>query len=110
MSDQPLTVGLFDEFQRKLDGRFDTIAKQFGAVARLRTLLPGYHVHATSMKYRGKILTFSLVYAGEPLKERERAFIYAHDLELLNRAADRLKAEAEETLEYQADPWRPEME
>ena len=44
------------------------------------------------------------------LKERERASIYAHDLEILNRAADRLGAEAEETLEYQADPWRPEME
>ena len=44
------------------------------------------------------------------LKERERAFIYAHDLKILNRAADRLNAEAEETLEYQADPWRPEME
>jgi metal-responsive CopG/Arc/MetJ family transcriptional regulator len=44
------------------------------------------------------------------LKERERAFIYAHDLEILNRAADRLNAEAEKTLEYQADPWRPEME
>ena len=44
------------------------------------------------------------------LKERERAFIYARDLEILNRAADRLSAEAEETLEYQADPWRPEME
>ena len=44
------------------------------------------------------------------LKERERAFIYAHDLEILNRAAHRLNAEAEETLEYQADPWRPEME
>jgi metal-responsive CopG/Arc/MetJ family transcriptional regulator len=44
------------------------------------------------------------------LKERERAFIYAQDLEILNRAADRLQAEAEETLEYQSDPWRPEME
>jgi seryl-tRNA(Sec) selenium transferase len=44
------------------------------------------------------------------LKQRERAFIYAHDLEILNRAADRLNAQAEETLEYQADPWRPEME
>ena len=44
------------------------------------------------------------------LKERERAYIYAHDLEILNRAADRLNPEAEETLEYQADPWRPEME
>ena len=44
------------------------------------------------------------------LKERERAFIHAHDLEMFNRAAARLNAEAEETLEYQADPWRPEME
>jgi metal-responsive CopG/Arc/MetJ family transcriptional regulator len=44
------------------------------------------------------------------LKERERAIIYAHDLEILNRAADRLSAETEETLQYQADPWRPEME
>jgi metal-responsive CopG/Arc/MetJ family transcriptional regulator len=44
------------------------------------------------------------------LKERERASIYARDLEILNRAADRLNAEAEETLDYQADPWRPEME
>ena len=44
------------------------------------------------------------------LKDRDRAFIYAHDLEILNRAAARLNAEAEATLEYQADPWRPEME
>lgn len=44
------------------------------------------------------------------LKERERAFIYAHDLKILDRAGDRLNAEAEETLEYQADPWRAEME
>jgi metal-responsive CopG/Arc/MetJ family transcriptional regulator len=44
------------------------------------------------------------------LKERERALIYAHDLEILNRAADHLNAEAEETLQYQADPWRAEME
>ena len=44
------------------------------------------------------------------LRQRERARINAHDLEILNRAADRLNAEAEETLEYQADPWRPEME
>jgi hypothetical protein len=39
-----------------------------------------------------------------------RAFIDTHDLEILNRAADRLNPEAEETLDYQADPWRPEME
>ncbi|PYV56411.1 MAG: hypothetical protein DMG97_18305 [Acidobacteria bacterium] len=46
----------------------------------------------------------------EYLKERERTFIYAHDLEILNRAADRLNAEALDTLKDQADPWRPEME
>lgn len=44
------------------------------------------------------------------LKEREREFIYAHDLELLNRYADQLNAESEDIFEYQADPWRPEME
>jgi metal-responsive CopG/Arc/MetJ family transcriptional regulator len=44
------------------------------------------------------------------LRQRERASIYARDLEILNRAADRLNAEAEDTLYYQADPWRPEME
>jgi metal-responsive CopG/Arc/MetJ family transcriptional regulator len=44
------------------------------------------------------------------LKEREREFIYAHDLEILNRCADQLNAEADDTFEYQADPWRPEME
>ena len=43
------------------------------------------------------------------LKQRERARLHAHDLEILNRAAHRLNPEAEETLEYQADPWRPEM-
>jgi hypothetical protein len=35
---------------------------------------------------------------------------YPVDLEILNRAVDRLSKEAEETLEYQADPWRPEIE
>lgn len=44
------------------------------------------------------------------LRQRERARIYAHDLEILNREADRLNREAEETLAYQADPFRPEFE
>lgn len=44
------------------------------------------------------------------LRQRERARIHAHDLEILNREADRLNAEAEETLAYQADPFRPEYE
>ena len=34
----------------------------------------------------------------------------ARDLEILNREADALSAEAEDTLLYQADPFRPEFE
>lgn len=37
------------------------------------------------------------------LKQRERARIHAHDLEILNRAADRLNVEAEDVLKDQAD-------
>lgn len=44
------------------------------------------------------------------LEEREREFIHFHDLEILNRFADRLNAEAEDTLQFQADPWRHETE
>jgi metal-responsive CopG/Arc/MetJ family transcriptional regulator len=34
------------------------------------------------------------------LRDRQRSKIHAKDLELLNRAADRLNREAEEVLEY----------
>jgi len=37
------------------------------------------------------------------LRQRERARIHARDLEILNRAADRLNAEAEDVLKDQAD-------
>ncbi|HTJ87666.1 MAG TPA: ribbon-helix-helix protein, CopG family [Terriglobales bacterium] len=37
------------------------------------------------------------------LRQRERARIHAHDLEILNRAADRLNAEDEDVLKDQAD-------
>jgi len=36
------------------------------------------------------------------LGERQKAAIYAKDLEILNKAADRLNAEAEDALDYQA--------
>ena len=36
------------------------------------------------------------------LRQRERAAINARDLELINRAAERLNREAEEVLQYQA--------
>lgn len=58
------------------------------------------------MKEKPSITLSRQVLAG--MKERERAFIDARDLEIINRAADRLSAEAEETFDYQADPWRPE--
>lgn len=44
------------------------------------------------------------------LRERKRAEIHAHDLEILNRAADRLNAENEDWLQYQTDPWENERE
>jgi len=37
------------------------------------------------------------------LRQRERARIHARDLEILNLAADRLNAEAEDVLKDQAD-------
>jgi metal-responsive CopG/Arc/MetJ family transcriptional regulator len=36
-------------------------------------------------------------------RERQRAEVHARDLELLNRAADKLNSEAEDALEYQID-------
>jgi metal-responsive CopG/Arc/MetJ family transcriptional regulator len=39
----------------------------------------------------------------EYLRQRERAALNARDLEILNREADRLNAEAEDVLRYQAD-------
>jgi metal-responsive CopG/Arc/MetJ family transcriptional regulator len=39
----------------------------------------------------------------EYLSQRERAAMNARDLEILNREADRLNAEAEDALQYQAD-------
>lgn len=44
------------------------------------------------------------------LRQQERARINARDLEILNREADALNVEAEDTLLYQADPFRPEFE
>ena len=34
MSDQPLTIAVFAEFQQKLDRQFEAVARQFDAVAR----------------------------------------------------------------------------
>ena len=44
------------------------------------------------------------------LRQRERSLINARDLEILNREADALNAEAEDIPLYQADPFRSEFE
>lgn len=44
------------------------------------------------------------------LRDGKRAKIDARDLDILNREADLLNAEAEDSLEYQADPLRAETE
>jgi metal-responsive CopG/Arc/MetJ family transcriptional regulator len=46
----------------------------------------------------------------EYLHQRQREQIHARDLEILNREADRLNAENEDWLQYQADPWANERE
>jgi|GraSoiStandDraft_47_1057283.scaffolds.fasta_scaffold439572_1 metal-responsive CopG/Arc/MetJ family transcriptional regulator len=81
--------------------------KEKTSITLSREVLAGIDRLAGSRHSRSAIIELAL---RNYLKQRERASIYARDLEILNRAADRLNAEAEETLEYQADPWRPEME
>ena len=43
------------------------------------------------------------------LRQRERAELNARDLEILNREADRLNAEMEDVLSFQADDFPPEL-
>lgn len=81
--------------------------KEKTSVALSREVLAGIDRLAGSRHSRSAIIERAV---RNYLKQRERASIYARDLEILNRAADRLNAEAEDTLDYQADPWRPEME
>ena len=81
--------------------------KEKTSITLSREVLAGIDRLAGSRHSRSAIIELAL---RNYLKQRERASIYARDLEILNRAADRLNAEAEETLEYQVDPWRPEME
>jgi len=44
------------------------------------------------------------------LKKRARAAIEARDLALINAHADKLNAEAEETMQYQARTWLEDLE
>ena len=81
--------------------------KEKTSITLSREVLTGIDRLAGSKRSRSAVIESVLRHH---LKQRERARIHARDLEILNRAADRLNAEAEETLEYQSDPWRSEME
>lgn len=81
--------------------------KEKTSITLSREVLSGIDKLAGAKRSRSAVIETALrLY----LRQRERARIHAHDLEILNRAADRLNAEAEDALQYQADIWREEYE
>ena len=81
--------------------------KEKTSITLSREVLTGIDKLAGAKRSRSAVIESALRFY---LRQRERARIHAHDLEILNREADRLNREAEETLAYQADPFRPEFE
>jgi metal-responsive CopG/Arc/MetJ family transcriptional regulator len=81
--------------------------KEKTSITLSREVLTGIDRLAGSKRSRSAVIEAALRYY---LRQRERARIDAHDIEILNREADRLNREAENTLAYQADPFRPEFE
>jgi metal-responsive CopG/Arc/MetJ family transcriptional regulator len=73
--------------------------KQKTSITLSREVLAGIDRLAGSKHSRSAVIERAL---RRYLEERKRAQIYAHDLEILNRAADRLNAEAEDVLKDQA--------
>jgi metal-responsive CopG/Arc/MetJ family transcriptional regulator len=81
--------------------------KEKTSITLSREVLRGIDQLAGTTRSRSAVIESALRFY---LRQRERARIHAHDLEILNRAADRLNAEAEDALQYQADIWRREYE
>jgi metal-responsive CopG/Arc/MetJ family transcriptional regulator len=81
--------------------------KEKTSITLSREVLSGIDRLAGSKHSRSAVIEIALRHS---LRQKERDRIHAHDLEILNRAADRLNAEAEDTLQYQADIWRSESE
>jgi metal-responsive CopG/Arc/MetJ family transcriptional regulator len=81
--------------------------KEKTSITLSREVLNGIDRLAGSKRSRSAVIEGALRYY---LRQKERARIHAHDLEILNRAADCLNAEAEDALQYQADIWRSESE
>jgi metal-responsive CopG/Arc/MetJ family transcriptional regulator len=81
--------------------------KEKTSITLSRDVLNGIDRLAGSKRSRSAVIESALRHY---LRQKERARIHAHDLEILNRAADRLNAEAEDALQYQADIWRSESE
>jgi metal-responsive CopG/Arc/MetJ family transcriptional regulator len=68
------------------------------SVTLSREVLSGIDRLAGSKYSRSAVIEAAL---RQYLKQRKRAEIYAHDLKILNEAADRLNAEMEDVLRYQ---------
>ena len=81
--------------------------KEKTSITLSREVLSGIDRLAGTKRSRSAVIESALRYY---LRQRERARIHTRDLEIMNRAADRLNAEAEDALQYQADIWRSEYE
>jgi metal-responsive CopG/Arc/MetJ family transcriptional regulator len=74
--------------------------KEKTSITLSRDVLNGIDRLAGSRRSRSAVIEHVLrLY----LRRQERARVDAHDLEILNRAADRLNAEVEDVLKDQAD-------
>jgi metal-responsive CopG/Arc/MetJ family transcriptional regulator len=73
--------------------------KEKTSITLSKEVLSGIDRIAGSKQSRSAVIEAVL---SQYLRRRARAQIEAHDLELLNRAADELKAEVEDVLRYQA--------
>jgi len=81
--------------------------KQKTSITLSREVLTGIDRLAGRKYSRSAVIERAL---REYLRQRERAAMNARDLEILNREADRLNAEAEDALKYQADEGGYEFE
>jgi len=81
--------------------------KQKTSITLSREVLTGIDRLAGRKYSRSAVIERAL---REYLRQRERAAMNARDLEILNREADRLNAEAEDALQYQADEGGYEFE
>lgn len=74
--------------------------KEKTSITLSRDVLTGIDRIAGTKRSRSAVIETAIRFY---LRQQERARIHAHDLEILNRAADRLNAEMADVLKDQAD-------